>query len=130
MKYFIVLFSILHVICCKQSAQSHDTDLPTITNVSVEEFDQLIKDHPEYLLIDARTPEEVAEGKIGNAQTVDYLGEFFDRQVEQLDTTKTILLYCRSGKRSSKAAEVMIEKGFDKIYNLNGGYLAWTEGKN
>jgi len=40
-------------------------------------------------------------------------------------------VYCRSGGRSSSASQIMIEKGFTKVYNLRGGIIAWANsGKN
>jgi rhodanese-related sulfurtransferase len=45
----------------------------------------------------------------------------------KLDKKKPVAVYCRSGMRSANAANILKEMGFKKIYNLDGGYLAWTK---
>jgi rhodanese-related sulfurtransferase len=47
--------------------------------------------------------------------------------VSELDKSKSYAIYCRSGKRSVDACEVMTEIGFKSIYNLNGGIIEWVE---
>lgn len=51
-------------------------------------------------------------------------GEFFQRMTE-LDRDRTIVLYCRSGSRSEWAARLLLERGYEKIFNLRGGVLGW-----
>ena len=45
----------------------------------------------------------------------------FQTEVQKLDTSKTYVIYCRSGGRSAKAASFMDSHGFSKVYNLEGG---------
>jgi adenylyltransferase/sulfurtransferase len=51
-------------------------------------------------------------------------GEFPDRY-EELDRSKEIVLYCRSGRRSDWAAKILLQKGYERVWNLKGGVLAW-----
>ena len=53
----------------------------------------------------------------------------FSDEIEKLDKASTYLVYCRSGKRSSKAVQKMIAAGFNDIYEMKGGYLAWQKEK-
>ncbi|RXG30828.1 rhodanese-like domain-containing protein [Leeuwenhoekiella marinoflava] len=79
------------------------------------------------LLIDVRRPEEFEAGKIENAQNINVLEpENFNIEIEKLDKSKPIYIYCRSGNRSGKAAQIMQDAGFTKIFDLEGGYLNWT----
>jgi molybdopterin/thiamine biosynthesis adenylyltransferase/rhodanese-related sulfurtransferase len=49
------------------------------------------------------------------------------RRVSELDSSREIVAYCRSGKRSADAVEFLRQAGFRKIWNLKGGILAWSD---
>lgn len=79
------------------------------------------------LLIDVRRPEEFEAGNIENAQNINVLEpENFNSKIEKLDKSQPVYIYCRSGNRSGKAAQIMQDAGFTKIFDLEGGYLNWT----
>lgn len=79
------------------------------------------------VLLDVRRPEEFEAGKIEGAQNINVLEpETFNTQIEKLDKSQPVYIYCRSGNRSGKAAQIMQDAGFTKIYDLEGGYLNWT----
>jgi rhodanese-related sulfurtransferase len=79
------------------------------------------------VLIDVRTPEEFAQGAIKGAVNIDYFDQkVFIKQISTLDKNKPVYLYCRSGNRSMKAARQLESLGFDKVYDLAGGYMAWS----
>lgn len=94
--------------------------------VSVEKFDKLIS-KKKTTLLDIRTPEEMAEGHIPGAGNVDFLAEDFNEKIQELDKSKTYLLYCRTGKRTAKAGAAMKAAGFKKVVMLDGGITAWKE---
>lgn len=80
------------------------------------------------MVLDVRTPSEVAKGYIAGTQFfADYNGSNFEVELEGLDKNKTYLVYCRSGNRSSKACNMMLDKGFKKVFNLDGGISEWSE---
>lgn len=78
------------------------------------------------LILDVRTPGEVAKGKIANASVIDINADGFERKVGLIARDKPIYVYCRSGDRSSRAAELMAKMGFTNVHNLAGGITAWT----
>lgn len=78
-----------------------------------------------YTIIDVRTPEEYEEGHIEGAQNMNIKSEAFVIEIEKLSKSDTLLVYCRSGKRSLYAAQVLVSFGFVKIYDLEGGFLNW-----
>lgn len=78
------------------------------------------------VVLDVRTPVEAAAGKIENAKVINVLAEDFEQNIKQLDRDKTYLVYCRSGRRSANACNIMANSGFKKLYNLEGGYNAWN----
>lgn len=76
------------------------------------------------LVIDVRTPGEVQAGYIKGADLfIDINGADFDKKIAELDSTKTYLVYCRSGARSARASSIMVQKGFGSVYNLSGGIM-------
>ena len=95
-------------------------------NISAAEFKELME-RENAQLIDVRTPEEYSEGKIDEAINIDYYSDDFKAKMSVLDKNKPVLLYCRSGARSGKSAEILEEMGFTEIYNLEGGYMGWPD---
>jgi len=95
-------------------------------DVDVVEFKTLTnKDNT--VILDVRTPAETAQGMIKGAIEIDYKAEGFEEKLDKLDKEKTYLVYCKSGGRSSRTANKMIEKGFKSVVNLKGGYTAWNK---
>ena len=81
----------------------------------------------EVILVDVRTPEEYAEGFIEGAINIDYFDQqSFIKQISALDKKEPVYLYCRSGNRSMKAARQLVTLGFEKVYDLAGGYMSWS----
>lgn len=99
-----------------------------IEDVTVEAASELIEENrgdPDFALIDVRTPDEFNEGHIEGAVMIDYLDEGFRDSVDALDRDKTYVVYCRSGRRSDGARDVMAELGFREVYNVLGGIEGW-----
>lgn len=95
-----------------------------VQNVDVKTFKSLIE-KGEVQLIDVRTTREYQEGHIEGCSLHNIRNSDFEANMEKLDKNKAVLVYCKSGGRSSRAADVLIEKGFTKVYNLQGGFMAW-----
>lgn len=72
-------------------------------------------------IIDVRTPEEFAAGHLDGAVNMNVEGPDFSAQIATLDTSGTVAVYCRSGRRSVVAADQMAGAGFTSIVNLDGG---------
>lgn len=93
-------------------------------NLDVESFSNAMQKTPG-ILLDVRTTEEVVRGKLNGAVVIDFFEEDFKNQLKKLDKSKPIYVYCATEGRSSDAAEMLIELGFSRVYNLEGGYKAW-----
>ena len=77
-------------------------------------------------LMDVRTPEEIKQGTIQTAFFANYFDVDFEKvATAQLNKSKPVYLYCRSGNRSGKACKILKEKGF-KVINVLGGYQQWN----
>ena len=95
-----------------------------ITSVSAPEFDKEIK-ADSVVLLDVRTPQEYAEGHIDGALNINIQSDDFRQRAEkELSKDPTILIYCRSGRRSMEAAGILSELGY-KVVNLKGGIIEW-----
>ncbi|UGS24717.1 rhodanese-like domain-containing protein [Flavobacterium channae] len=81
---------------------------------------------PDVQLVDVRTPEEFAEGHIENAINMDINGDNFEASVANLDKEKPVMVYCKAGGRSAKAAAKLKEMGFKSISDLDGGITNWN----
>ncbi len=78
------------------------------------------------VIIDVRTPSEVAQGIIPNAIHIDiFKGQGFIDEIKQLDLSKNYYVYCKVGGRSGQACSVMNQLGFNNTYNLVGGITEW-----
>ena len=135
-KYIILLVlavSVSVAFSCNSTttqAQAESTELQEaiITkNVSAKDFQQLIQDNSNAILLDVRTPNEVAQGIIKNADIIDFYDPEFKTKLDKLDKSKPVVIYCHSGRRSGIAMSTLSEWGFSEIYNLQGGILEWSE---
>lgn len=95
-------------------------------NTDVKGFAGKISSEKDAIILDVRTPGEVAQGAIKGAVNIDVSAPDFKEQIAKLDKEKTYLVYCRSGARSARACGIMCEGGFGKLVNLQGGYMAWS----
>lgn len=99
-----------------------------ITSVPAAVFQKDIQSY-EPQLVDVRTPEEYGESHIKDAVNIDVQSDDFqDKATKLLVKNKPVYVYCRSGKRSLHAAEILAKEGY-KVVNLNGGIIEWTDSK-
>lgn len=95
-------------------------------SLNVEEFDSFIQDENVQRL-DVRTLAEYSEGHILKTVNINVMDDSFAAMADSLlQKDKPVALYCRSGKRSKKAANILSEKGY-KIVELDKGFNAWQE---
>jgi rhodanese-related sulfurtransferase len=123
MKNIILL--LLTVFSVSTQLKSQTTNTPVITNLTPEEFKEKTEEDKNAVIIDLRTKDEIAKGAIPGAVQIDFLGKDFDKQMSNLDKSKTYYVYCQGGGRSSDAATYMEKQGFKKVYNLEKGFSAW-----
>jgi phage shock protein E len=98
-------------------------------NLSVTDFKAGLDNTNNEILLDVRTPAEVSKGSIKDAKVIDFQQPNFEKELDKLDKTKPIYVYCAVGGRSGKTAKVLVQKGFKEVYNLEGGYNAWKKAK-
>lgn len=93
-------------------------------SVDVATFAEIIQDS-NVVLLDVRTQSEYEAGHIPNAILIDVTqADFLPKCKQQLPLDKTIALYCRSGNRSKKAAQILSQEKY-KVVELNTGFNSW-----
>ena len=101
------------------------TTSPSFESVNAKSFEDFIA-RDDVQLVDVRTDEEYADGHIAGALNIDVSKEhFLDNALGQLDKSRPVAVYCKSGRRSAKAATMLVKEGFT-VVNLKGGILAWN----
>lgn len=98
----------------------------TVTLVDSGRAETLMQSQADLVVLDIRTPEEVAEGVLPGAIAIDFYSDTFRDQLAELDRGVPYLVYCRSGNRSAEAVTMMTDLGFEEIYELDGGIVSWV----
>jgi rhodanese-related sulfurtransferase len=81
-----------------------------------------VHDKTPHLLLDVRSPEEFRSGHIKGAVNIDL--QVLPKRMAEIPTDKPVVIYCRSGRRSAIAAQMLARAGYPEIYDL-GGIIAW-----
>lgn len=92
--------------------------------ITVQELKEMQDNQDNFQLIDVREPYEYEEANLG-AELIP-LGEV-PNNVDKISKNKKVVVHCRSGKRSANAIQFLEKHGFDNLYNLKGGILAYQQ---
>jgi len=122
MKFIFNIF-LVAIVCASCSCTQIDKS-NTIELITVEEMDSLLT-AGQVQLIDVRTPVEYAQGFIKGAINIDFRNDNFKEQIEKVDKTRPVVVYCAKGGRSGRCSSYMKKAGFTKIYDLDGGITRW-----
>jgi len=128
---FLLLLALVLVACggtdtaapvAEQSSDSGQLDLAADVNVqTVAE----VKGRADVTVLDVREQWEYDEGHIPGVVLIP-LGELPNR-LSEVPTDKTVIVTCRTGNRSSQAANFLRQNGFDNVHNMLGGIVAWEQ---
>ena len=94
-------------------------------NLNVAEFSAKSQEAG-VISLDVRTAGEFAEGHLVNALNINVESGNFEAEIANLDKNATYAVYCRSGRRSAVAVDLMKKAGFKNLYNLDGGVIDWS----
>lgn len=139
--YFIlIIFSITILACGGNTAQNNNTSADQVTepapvksgitgyrDLGSEDFKKAVMEAKDPVIIDVRTPDEIANGKLNGAIELNYYDSTFGNTILEMDKSKPYFIYCASGIRSAKTCRMMVEKGFTDVTNLKGGYSTYKE---
>ena len=99
----------------------------TYQDLEPKEFKAAYENTPDAVLIDVRTPAEIAVSNIEGHIDINFNDASFPGKILEIDKDKTLFIYCRSGNRSGQACRFLATKGYTKLVNLKGGILAWDQ---
>jgi rhodanese-related sulfurtransferase len=102
------------------SCYQRDYEIELVSQAEME--DLILADSIQ--LIDVRSFEEFQNKHIKGAQSIVF-DEDFEENIQKLDKTKPVAVYCNTGRRSEECSDFLREKGFTKIYDLKGGITKW-----
>ena len=92
--------------------------------INPKELNEQLKTGSDVILIDVREPQELQISKLPNAELIP-LGQLPSR-LSELDSSKEMVIFCRSGARSGHAVDILRAAGFTKVRNLVGGINDWA----
>ncbi|WP_424356385.1 rhodanese-like domain-containing protein [Methanobacterium sp. MBAC-LM] len=87
------------------------------------------RDDPDFVVMDVRTPEEYDEGHIENAYLLNFKSGSFEDELENMDKNKKYYVYCRTGRKSRKAVELMEKRGYSEAHSVIGGIDKWKRSR-
>ena len=121
MKVIFKVFVAYCVLCsCICGAQR-----PKFDSLTPIAFEKLMKDSVDVQLVDVRRPDEFGAGHIDKAVLINVqAADFMSKAKWMLDKSKPVAVYCRSGRRSKEAANLLVAEGF-RVFELDSGYVGW-----
>ncbi|MBJ6368088.1 rhodanese-like domain-containing protein [Snuella sedimenti] len=117
---------LLFVLCITAIMGCKDAKVEGAQVISPKEAHTLLQTN-NILLIDVRTPEEFDSEHIQNAKNFDFKSNAFNEAIKTLEKEVPTIVYCRSGKRSTKSIKNFRDAGFTKLYMLKGGLIKWKD---
>ncbi len=121
--FLVLAFVVLLVLVVANELRTATQRFASLTPAAAVQ----LMNNDDIVVLDVREPTETAAGKIAKAIQIP-VGAVKTR-IAELDKhkNKTLLVYCKTGARSGAACKELSNNGFDKVYSLNGGLLAWQE---
>tara|TARA_B100001750_G_C15162993_1_gene425401 strand:- start:97 stop:417 length:321 start_codon:yes stop_codon:yes gene_type:complete len=95
-----------------------------LEEISVLELNEKIKNEDDFILLDVRNMHEVVFSKIDGSIHIP-MNEIPNR-LSEIDSSKDIIVQCKSGKRSARVCEYLLQENYKNVWNLKGGIIAWS----
>jgi len=96
-----------------------------VKELDVNKLQSYLDEGKKVRLLDVRGIGEMAQGMIPNAEKLPL--HTLPARLNEIDANEMTVLYCRSGARSAQGVGFMAQQGFDNVYNLRGGIIAWAQ---
>ena len=124
MKLLSIILTSLLVVCGVITGQIPDS--LKYTSLKPGDFQEACQNDDKALLIDVREFFEYKKSRIDNAVNIPSSGNL-DNSADTLNKESSLFLYCTSGYRSRRVAKHFYDKGFLKLYSLDGGINEWKK---
>ena len=133
LRKIIILLTAVSVVIPYSGCTTNNGSQPTagsqiIEEITVTEAYNMVMENTDqagFIILDVRTPSEFASGHIAGSILIDFNASGFRTEVDKLDKSKRYLVYCRTSNRSGQAVSIMKDLGFKKVYDMDGGIVAW-----
>lgn len=120
-KIILLLMMVLLTACATGKANTQEA---VYMNITAQEAKQIMDREEGYIILDVRTQEEYDQGHIPGAIVIPNTEIEARAEAELTDKNQLILVYCRSGRRSKLAAEILVDLGYTNIKEF-GGIIDW-----
>jgi rhodanese-related sulfurtransferase len=127
----IIIFIILNIASCKTASTNTDEalvesteEIAEIQDITPAEVSEIIQNDEDYIILDVRTQDEYNDGHLEKAQLISV--DTIEHVLDILPKDKPIIVYCQGGVRSRRAAEILVNNGFDPVYDM-GGITEWID---
>lgn len=97
----------------------YDYDTVTYTNVTGKEFEKLVSETKDAVVLDLRDAKDFKKSSLGSSINIPF--DEFESKLGEFDKDKEILLYCNTGTRTSEASQILEKNGFTKVVNSIDG---------
>ena len=94
-------------------------------DVTIEQAAELIATTPSLVLLDVRTDGEFDGGHLEGAVNIPV--DELEHRIDELDSNAQLLVYCRTGNRSRRAVQLLLDNSFSKLYHMSAGITAWMD---
>jgi rhodanese-related sulfurtransferase len=124
-KIFIPLLIVLIILSWVLSISGCSAFVNTkeVIPISTEKVNEIIEKGKDYILLDVRTQEEYDSGHLKDAMLIPV--DDLEERINEVPEGKPIIVYCKSGMRSARAADILLNNGFSPVYNMQGGIEKW-----
>ena len=126
MKLTYLIISLFLIVSV--SAQSQVPDSLKVRSLPPAEFQAACQKSDKRMMIDVREFFEYKKSRLKDAVNIPssgHLGSFADT----IDKSRDLFFYCTSGFRSKRVAKFFFERGFTRVYSLDGGIIAWRKAR-
>ena len=111
-------------ICHSSQLTPNRCPVYSIKELDVQTLKSYIDENRKIRLLDVRSVEEMATGMLPNSEKLPL--HTLPLRLNEIGREDMCVLYCRSGARSAQGVGFLMAQGFEQVYNLRGGVIAWA----
>jgi rhodanese-related sulfurtransferase len=95
------------------------------SNIDAQAAQRLLKERRDVYLLDVRTPGEYQQMRLADAHLIPI--DQVTRRIDEIPKNRPVIIYCAVGSRSAQVFNFLARKGYQEVYNLDGGIYAWAQ---
>lgn len=95
------------------------------SNIDAPAAQRLLKERRDVYLLDVRTPGEYQQMRLANAHLIPI--DQVTQRLDEIPKNRPVIVYCAVGSRSAQVFNYLARRGYQEVYNLEGGIYAWAQ---